>query len=450
MTTVGEQTTQLAEVIYLSSKLENAVLPDALREKIDLKLKRLRRMARQGQSAGEYEPIAKYIDWCLSIPWGRYIRDNLDLIFAKSVMDSMHYGSEDVKDVVLEYLAVMKRKTENGDKNFTSPVLAFVGVQGAGKTSLAKAIATSLGRPFYRISLGAVGTSKELRGAPSDDLTGYPGQIIKAIVNTGCMNPVILLDEFDKVSGNEASRIDFMAIMLEILDPEQNHNFRDWYIDYPVDLSKILFIATANRFKTISRELLDRLEFIEFPDYTMHEKSIIGKNYLFPKVLDYAGLRSEELLIDDEAWVEVANAFGQDNGVRRLEQNLKKLARRAIKEISLGKTTQFHITKENVSEYTKQRLPSVEDVRYKDFTLGKDLSADSNVGASGPIIPLEINKVNETPNAIEEKVESTISNTNKDDSTLTSQNVNPIIVSASEIPISTQSDDQLPPIPAQL
>ncbi len=375
----GEQTTQLAEVLYLSSKLEGAVIPDSLREKIDLKLKRLRRMARQGQSAGEYEPIAKYIDWCLSIPWGRYVRDNLDLTFAKSVMDSMHYGSEDVKDVVLEYLAVMKRKTELGDKHYCSPVLAFVGVQGSGKTSLAKAIAKALGRPFYRISLGAVGTSKELRGSPSDDLTGYPGQIVKSIVNSGCMNPVVLLDEFDKVSGNESARTDFMAIMLEILDPEQNTNFRDWYIDYPVDLSKVLFIATANRFRTISRELLDRLEFIEFPDYSFQDKAIIARDYLYPKVLDYAGLRPEELVIDDNVWVTLAEAFGKDNGVRRLEQNMQKLARRTVKAIGMGEYTQLHITSQNVQEQTRKTLPSVEEVRYKDYTLGKDPNAPANV-----------------------------------------------------------------------
>lgn len=379
MSIQGEQTTQLAEVIYLSSKLENAILPKSLRDKIDLKLKRLRRMARQGQSAGEYEPVAKYIDWCLSIPWGRYVKDNYDLNFAKAVMDSMHYGSEDVKDVVLEYLAVMKRKSELGDNDYTSPVLAFVGVQGSGKTSLARAIATALGRPFYRISLGAVGTSKELRGSPSDDLSGYPGQIVKAIVHSKCLNPVILLDEFDKVSGNESARVDFMAIMLEILDPEQNHNFRDWYIDYPVDLSKILFIATANRFKTISRELLDRLEFIEFPDYSFQDKAIIAKNYLFPKVLDYAGLRSEELVIDDDVWYEIAKEFGKDNGVRRLEQNMQKLARRTVKGISMGLHNNVHITKENVLEHTSKTLPSVEEVRYKDFTLGKDTSANDNV-----------------------------------------------------------------------
>jgi ATP-dependent Lon protease len=363
-----EKTSQLSEVLYLSSKLENAQIPEGLREKIDLKLKRLRRMARQGQSAGEYESVAKYIDLCLSIPWGRHYQDNMDLHNARAVMDSMHYGSLDVKDVVMEYLAVLRRKTELQDYSYSSPVLAFVGVQGAGKTSLAKAIAASLGRPFYRMPLGALGSSSALRGTPSSSIDGQPGQIINAIVSTGCMNPIILLDEFDKVSGNDSTRKDFMAIMLEILDPGQNSSFNDHYVDFPVDLSKIMFIATANRFRTISRELLDRLEFIEFPDYTPDEKTRIAKSFLFPKVLTYAGLQPHELIITDDVWPKLIDSYGSDQGVRRLEQNLKKVARVVVKDIVLGKTTSVTISSQNVDEYIKYKLPNIEDIRDKDYT----------------------------------------------------------------------------------
>lgn len=365
----SEQTSQLSEVIYLSSKLENVQIPDGLREKIELKLKRLRRMARQGQSAEEYESVAKYIDWCLSIPWGRYVPDNLDLYNVPAVMDSMHYGSEDVKEVVMEYLAVLRRKTELQDNSYNAPVLAFVGVQGAGKTSLAKAIAGALGRPFFRLPLGALGDSKELRGSSSTLLDGTPGQIIKAIAQTKCMNPIILLDEFDKVSGDDSARKDFMAIMLEILDPSQNSSFTDKYVDYPIDLSKIMFIATANRFNTISRELLDRLEFIEFPDYTVSEKTQIAKAYLFPKVLKYAGLRPEELVVNDDAWPLLIDSFAKDQGVRRLEQNLRKMARIVVKNIVLGKYQSVTITPQNVSQFTQFVLPNVDDIRDKDFTM---------------------------------------------------------------------------------
>ena len=368
---MSEKTTQLSEVLYLTAKLEDAEIPEDLKEKISLKIKRLRRMARQGQSAGEYESVAKYIDWCLSIPWDNYIKDNIDLINAKKVMDSIHYGSEDVKSVVLEYLAMLSRKYDQKDTKYSSPVLAFIGVQGSGKTSLARAIATALGRPFHRISLGALGHASELRGSPSDNLGSEPGSIVRSIVRSQCMNPVILLDEFDKVSGDEGSRKDFMAIMLELLDPEQNTTFRDWYVDYPVDLSKVLFIATANRFTTISRELLDRLEFIEFNDYKLEEKAIIAKYYLFPKVLKYAGLTSKELIIEDSAWGDLVRAFGQEQGVRRLERNLQKLARGVLKRIIMKETMSIKIDKNNVSNYTSQALPNVEIVRSIDYTTPK-------------------------------------------------------------------------------
>lgn len=331
-----QQTTQLAEVEFLMKKLENAVLPDGLKEKIDLMLKRMRRMARQGQQAGEYEQLAKYIDWCVAVPWGNYVQDNLDLNNAKQIMDARHYGREDLKESILEFLSVIKRKLMIGNPDYKLPVLAFIGVQGAGKTTMAKAIAESMGRPFYRISLGALGSSTELRGKAYGEVSSFPGQIIRGLTVTRCMNPVILLDEFDKVSGSEAARKDFMAILLEILDPQQNSSFRDWYLDYPTDLSKILFIATANTFKTVTRELLDRLEFIEFKDYTVEEKHIIAKNYLFPKVLEYAGLTQNELQINEDAWKILVSELGKDEGVRRLEKKLQWLARKITRQIVTG------------------------------------------------------------------------------------------------------------------
>ena len=366
---MSEQTTQLAEVLYLTEKLDNANIPPGLKDKISIQIKRLRRMARQGQYAGEYETIAKYVDWCLHVPWYSTIPDNLDLNSAKKIMDQFHYGSEDVKSVVLEYLAVLTRKNEMQDTHFSTPVLAFIGVQGAGKTCLAQAIAKALGRPFHRISLGALGHASELRGSPLENLSAQPGSIVRAIIRSKVMNPVILLDEFDKVSGNVAARQDFMAIMLEILDPAQNTTFRDWYIDYPIDLSKVLFIATANRFTTIARELLDRLEFIEFDDYSMEEKTVIAKHYLFPKVLKYAGLKDTELIITDDAWKILTQAYGKEMGVRRLERNLQKLARGTIKEIIMGSTNKVKIDKSNAEKYASRALPHIEKVRSIDYTI---------------------------------------------------------------------------------
>lgn len=362
------QTSQLSEVIYLIKKIESVSIPPGLKEKIEVMLKRLRRMARQGQMAGEYESIAKYIDWCLSIPWNKRTQDNLDLNNAKAVMDSIHYSHEEIKQIVLEYLAILNRKTQAGETNYSSPVLAFVGVQGSGKTSLARAIAQALGRPFYRIALGAIGSSKELRGTPSEQLTGEPGQIIRALATSGSMNPVVLLDEFDKVAGSKASRTDFMAILLEILDPQQNQTFRDWYIDYPVDLSKILFIATANKLKTVTRELLDRLEIIQFPDYTPEVKAVIAKNYLYPQVLSYAGLQPQELQITDDAWPTIVQVYGKDAGVRRLERNLQKLARRTVKQIVLGQIQSLVVDANVAQQLAGDALPSIEDVRGLDYT----------------------------------------------------------------------------------
>lgn len=369
---MSEQTSQLAEVLYLSEKLDGAKIPPELKEKISIQIKRLRRMARQGLAAGEYEVVAKYVDWCLKVPWYSITPDNLDLNNAKQIMDKFHYGSEDVKSVVLEYLAVLNRKNKIQDTEFAAPVLAFVGVQGAGKTCLANAIAKALGRPFTRISLGALGHSSELRGSPFQNLGARPGSIVRAIVQAQAMNPVILLDEFDKVSGNEAARHDFMAIMLELLDPAQNKTFRDQYLDYPIDLSNVLFISTANRFTTIARELLDRLEFIEFEDYSMEEKLVIAKNYLFPKVLRHAGLTKEELVITEDAWPILVKAFAQEMGVRRLERNFKKLARGVIKEIVLGRSKQIQINAENAPEYAKKALPNIEEIRGIDYTVNNE------------------------------------------------------------------------------
>lgn len=365
---VGEQTTQLAEVEFLLRKLEGAVIPLGLKEKIDLMLKRLRRMARQGQASGEYEAIAKYIDWALAVPWGKFVQDNLDLGNARRVLDDRHYGRGDVKELILEYLAILNRKSQLGNGEYESPVLAFAGVQGAGKTTMAKAIAESLGRPFFRISLGAIGSSSELRGVPYEDTSGEPGQIVKALVRTKCMNPVILLDEFDKVSGNEATRTDFMAILLEVLDPQQNKTFKDLYVDYPVDLSKVLFILTANRLKTVTRELLDRLEIVEFHDYTPEEKLVIAKGYLWPKILEYAGLQPTELQIADDAWPIIVQAFGQDQGVRRLERNLQKLSRRVLKMVVTGQAQSVLVNAQNAQEFVKYVLPSIKDIRNIDYT----------------------------------------------------------------------------------
>jgi len=366
--TVNEQTDQLSEVVFLLKKLDGALLPEGLKEQIKLKLKRLRRTARQGQLSGEYESVSKYIDWCLAVPWGRFVPDVTDIVNAKKQMDTLFFGRDDVKEVIMEYLSIIARKASMGKSDYVAPVLAFVGVQGAGKTTLAKAIAKVLGRPFFRIPLGAIGSSAEVRGMSPEVLSSQPGQIIRSLVKSGCCNPVILLDEFDKVSGNEDLRKDFMSMMLEILDPQQNYAFKDQYIDYPVDLSKVLFIITANRFTTISRELLDRLEIIEFMDYTPEEKTVIAKNFLFPKALDYAGLTVGELQIADDVWPLFTRTYGNSQGVRRYERNLQRLCRKTLKRIMLGEITSLVINSTNAESYVNDVMTDIETLRDIDYT----------------------------------------------------------------------------------
>ncbi|MBN2015518.1 AAA family ATPase [Candidatus Dojkabacteria bacterium] len=363
---MADETKQIAEIEYLSKKIEASQVPPELAETIDIMVQRIRRMARQGQESGEYEPIAKFIDWCLRMPWGKVTQDNLDLENAKKIMDSHHYGGEHVKQTILEYLAILKKKSVQVGAQYQAPVLCFIGPQGTGKTTMAKAIAESLGRPFYRISLGALSASSELRGKPKGNPDAEPGQIVKALVNCKALSPVILLDEIDKVSGSESALQDFMAILLEVLDPQQNTSFRDLYIDYPVDLSRVFFICTANTLKTLTRALLDRLEIVEFRDYSPEEKVVIAGRYLWPKVLEYAGLTPQEIQIADEAWPIIIEKLGKDPGVRRLERNLQKLARKATKLIVTGQAQSVIINSQNVESYLQEEV-ALSELQEKEY-----------------------------------------------------------------------------------
>ncbi len=362
-----DQTTQIAEIQYLIKKIEKATIPEKLKEILDVMVKRIRRMARQGKDSSEYEPIAKYIDWCLRIPWNKHNQDNLDLNNAKKTMDTHHYGGEDVKQNILEYLAVLKKKSTIQNALHQAPVMCFVGVQGTGKTTMAKAIAEALGRPFYRISLGALSSSSELRGKPKGTPDSEPGQIIKALAKSGSLSPVLLLDEIDKVSGSQSKLQDFMAILLEILDPQQNTTFRDLYIDFPIDLSRVFFICTANTLKTITRALLDRLEIVEFKDYNVEEKAVILQRYLFPKILQYAGLSNQEFQIADDVWTTLADKFGDDPGVRRLERNMQRLARKVTKQIVTGQAQAVMLTKDNITNYITDDLTTLKNLKEKEF-----------------------------------------------------------------------------------
>jgi len=341
------------ELTELSKKIKQTKsLPEDLDLKIVQMLDRLNRIAQIGGYAAEFDILSRYIETVVSIPWDARTEDKLDLTRVKETLDKNHYGMEDVKERILEYLATMlliKRRGGNGIVK--SPVLLFVGLQGVGKTTLAISIAESLGREFVRIAMGALGTVLELRGRSKAFPESEPGQIIKALIRAKVRNPVILLDEIEKASGELGLRSDIMAALLEILDPNQNSQFRDHYIDYPVDLSEVLFVCSANNTGTISTALMDRMEVIKMPSYTDAEKIVIARDYLMPKVMGMTSLKTEELKIDPNLWPFVVRPFGYDTGIRSLSRTLESIARKVAKEIIEGKSNGVLITAENLKRY---------------------------------------------------------------------------------------------------
>lgn len=362
----------IEEIEILERKIVEAKIPPQLEERLLRMVGRLKRMARFGSYSGEFELIDKYADWITKIPWNSVTQDQLDLLQARQMLERNHYGMKPVKELVLDYLAVMKLNLDKGSMSDGSnplvdsaqlqgssshaPIICFVGLQGVGKTTMAKSIAQALGRKFVRISLGALGSVTQLRGQSRAYLDAEPGQIVKALVRSGSMNPVILLDEIDKVSGQSGLLSDIMAALLEILDPEQNYAFSDHYIDYPIDLSKVMFVATANNLGTLSAALLDRLEVIRFTSYTDEEKISIAKDYLLNKVLEATALSPAQLEIQDNVWPYVVRPLGFDAGIRQLERNLTSLCRHAARQIVEQNLPKVVITLENVKMYMPEGI----------------------------------------------------------------------------------------------
>jgi ATP-dependent Lon protease len=357
------------EIDDLEKKVKSVAMPQELSERALRNIDRLRRMAKRGSYSAEFESVDKYVQWITSIPWGKISTDNLDVNNAKQLMDSTHYGMDTVKDLILDYLAVMQLQLneanrvshqveENGSNmavlrgsSANAPVMLFVGLQGVGKTSIAKSIASAMGREFVRVSLGAIGSVTSLRGQSKAFLDAEPGQIIKALSRAKTMNPVILLDEIDKTSGNTSLLSDVMAALLEILDPEQNTHFLDHYLDYPVDLSKVFFICTANNLGSLSAALLDRMEVIRFTSYSDEEKVVIAKNYSLPKVIKNTGIQEGSIVMEDDVWPLLVRPVGFDAGLRQLERNLATLVRRAARMITSGTPVPIRITKDNIRQF---------------------------------------------------------------------------------------------------
>lgn len=356
---------ETVEIEELQKKLDNSSIPPDLKEKCDGLILRLRKSVQMGSFSRDFEPVSKYVEWVTQLPWGVYTIDNLNIEEVRSKLDQHHYGLIDTKNRILEYLAVLKLNTqkelqEQGNNaemlqlrgsSSNAPILCFVGIQGVGKTSFAKSLAAALNRTFYRIALGGMTTVTALRGISRSTADAEPGQIVKGLIRTGTMNPLILLDEVDKVSSQTGVRADVMASLLEILDPEQNSSFSDHYLDYPLNLSRVMFITTANNLGGISAALLDRLEIIRFSSYTDDDKIQIGRNYMLPKVLKATGLSEDQIVINDDVWTLIVRPLGFDAGIRELERTITRLCRKVAMMIVQGKAEKIVINAQNFREY---------------------------------------------------------------------------------------------------
>jgi ATP-dependent Lon protease len=307
------------------AKIEEAGMPDEVREQAERELARFERM---GEQSGESSMIRSYLDWLIAVPWSKRSDERLEPTHAREVLDADHAGLEDVKDRIVEYIAVRKLRQERGiaEDRKSGAILTLIGPPGTGKTSIGESIARATGREFVRMSLGGVRDEAEIRGHRRTYIGALPGRLVRALRDAGTMNPVIMLDEVDKVGADW--RGDPSAALLEVLDPAQNHSFRDHYLDVELDLSEVVFIATANVAETIPAPLLDRMEVVRFDGYTTDEKVAIAKGYLWPRQRDRNGLREDEVAVSDDVLRSIVTEYTREAGVRQLERELGTLLRK--------------------------------------------------------------------------------------------------------------------------
>jgi ATP-dependent Lon protease len=378
---LGEDDPQQAEINELREKVEQAGMPEDIKARA---IKEVDRMSRIPSASPEVGVIRTYVDWLVGLPWNMTTDDNLDLKEAARILDEDHYGLEKIKERILEYLAVRSL----ADK-IRSPILAFVGPPGVGKTSLGKSVARAMGRKFVRMSLGGIHDEAEIRGHRRTYIGALPGRVIQNVKTAGTNNPVFMLDEVDKIGMD--FRGDPSSALLEVLDPEQNNTFQDNYLEVPFDLSKVLFIATANLLDPIPPALRDRMEVIQLPGYTQQEKIEIGKRFLIPKQMENHGLTAKNITITDEAMVELVQAYTKEAGVRNLEREIANVMRKTARQVAEGRKRKTIVDTKKLEELLGAPRYEYGELEAEDQTGAATGLVVTEVG--GDVVSVEVTKM---------------------------------------------------------
>lgn len=374
---LGDSETPVEEADEYKAKVNNLKCTDEIKTKL---LKECDKLVKMPSGSHEGTVVRTYLDKCLEIPFGKYSKDRINLEKSRKILDADHYGLDKVKSRIIESLAVLKRNPE-----YNGQIICLYGPPGVGKTSIVKSLAKSMNRKYVRIALGGVHDEAEIRGHRKTYIGSMPGRIMQAIIDAGTMNPIVLLDEIDKV-GNDYKG-DPSSALLEALDPEQNNSFNDHYIDFPVDLSKVLFITTANDTSTIAAPLYDRMEIIELNSYSVEEKFNIAKLHLVKKEMKKHKLTAREFKISDEAIYKIIECYTREAGVRGLEKNIATLCRKATLELESGKKS-FKVTDKNISDYLGVEKYSKDEIPDKNQIGFVNGLAWTQVG--GTMLPIEI------------------------------------------------------------